>query len=64
MCNVLDEDWSSGGISEDRWVHDAGLGGWGNGEFQAHVTDGGNSFVRDGQLYIMPTLMSDNVGGA
>ncbi|KIY71336.1 glycoside hydrolase family 16 protein [Cylindrobasidium torrendii FP15055 ss-10] len=60
LCEVLNEDWSNG-ISDDVWGRDAELGGFGNGEFQACTTEDKNAYIRNNQLYIMPTLMSDDI---
>ncbi|KAF8911326.1 concanavalin A-like lectin/glucanase domain-containing protein [Mucidula mucida] len=61
LCSVLDEDWSNG-ISDDNWARDVQLGGFGNGEFQICTADSKNSYIQDNQLYIMPTLTSDDIG--
>jgi hypothetical protein len=35
-----------------------------NGEFEMTTSSQNNSFVKDGKLYIVPTLTSDNIGTA
>ena len=45
-----------------RWKHEITLGGGGNWEFQYYNNNRTNSYVRDGALYIEPTLLSDDIG--
>ncbi|KAG7444283.1 concanavalin A-like lectin/glucanase [Guyanagaster necrorhizus] len=61
LCLVMDEDWSNG-ISDDNWSRDVMLGGFGNGEFQVATSSDKNAYINNGQLYIMPTLTSDDIG--
>lgn len=58
-CMVLDEDWSNG-INPDVWQHEIQVGGFGNGEFQWTTDSSNNSYVKDGKLYITPTLTVSN----
>lgn len=62
-CLVLDEDWSNG-IDPTRWTHEVELGGFGTGEFEWATDFTNNSYVKDGRLYITPTLTSDYLGEA
>ena len=41
------------------WKHEVTAGGGGNEEFQVYVNNRSNSFVRDGSLYLKPTLTMD-----
>ncbi|CAK7274279.1 hypothetical protein SEPCBS119000_006087 [Sporothrix epigloea] len=54
-CLVLSDDFSQGFRSE-LWTKEVQLGGFGNGEFEETTADDENVFVRDGKLWIMPTL--------
>ncbi|CAK7568608.1 MAG: hypothetical protein SEPTF4163_006604 [Sporothrix epigloea] len=54
-CLVLSDDFSQGFRSE-LWTKEVQLGGFGNGEFEQTTADDENVFVRDGNLWIMPTL--------
>ncbi|EON68776.1 hypothetical protein W97_08034 [Coniosporium apollinis CBS 100218] len=54
-CPVLDEDFS-GGLNSAVWTKEAEVGGFGNGQFEMTTTNDENVFVRDGQLYIKPTV--------
>ena len=45
-----------------RWKHEITLGGGGNWEFQFYNNNRTNSYVRDGALYIEPTLMVNDIG--
>ena len=57
---MLDEDFSS--FSTDTWSRNVSLGGFGNGEFQMTTESDENLYIKNGQLYIMPTLTSDEIG--
>ena len=46
----------------ETWSHEVTMGGGGNGEFQMYINDRKNSFVKDGILYIQPTLTADAIG--
>ena len=61
VCLVLDDDFSSLDLS-GTWTRDVELGGFGNGEFQMTTDDSANSYIKNGQLYIRPTLTSDDIG--
>jgi len=45
-----------------RWKHEMTMGGGGNWEFQLYHNSRNNSYVRDGVLYLKPTLLSDVIG--
>jgi hypothetical protein len=45
-----------------KWKHDLTMSGGGNWEFQLYHNNRTNSFVKDGMLYIHPTLTEDRVG--
>jgi hypothetical protein len=44
------------------WGHEQTLSGGGNWEFEWYVNNRTNSFVRNGTLYLKPTLTVDAVG--
>lgn len=46
------------------WSHEITMGGGGNWEFEYYTNNRSNSFVRDGVLFIKPTLTSDTIGEA
>ncbi|RKO89995.1 concanavalin A-like lectin/glucanase domain-containing protein, partial [Blyttiomyces helicus] len=46
------------------WQHASTLGGGGNFEFEWYTNNRSNSFVRDGTLYLQPTLTADAIGEA
>jgi len=46
------------------WKHELTLGGGGNWEFQYYSNNRTNSYVKNGILYIKPTLLSDAIGEA
>ncbi|KAI9675299.1 MAG: hypothetical protein M1817_001202 [Caeruleum heppii] len=52
---VLDENFS-GGINPAIWTKEVEVGGFGNGQFEETTATEENAFIRDGQLYIKPTL--------
>ena len=45
-----------------KWQHEVTMGGGGNWEFEMYVDRRQNSFVKDGFLYIQPTLTADAIG--
>ncbi|XP_022117149.2 beta-1,3-glucan-binding protein [Pieris rapae] len=46
----------------EKWQHENTLSGGGNWEFQYYNNNRTNSYVRNGILYIKPTLLSDQYG--
>ncbi|VDI27006.1 Hypothetical predicted protein, partial [Mytilus galloprovincialis] len=44
------------------WEHEITAGGGGNWEFQYYTNNRSNSYVKDGTLFIKPTLTSDHYG--
>ncbi|KAF7297158.1 Glycoside hydrolase family 16 protein [Mycena indigotica] len=61
LCTVLNDDFSTFDLA-NTWTRDVQLGGFGNGEFQIASSFDTNSYVNNGNLYIMPTLTSDWAG--
>ncbi|KAI0051591.1 glycoside hydrolase family 16 protein [Auriscalpium vulgare] len=61
LCFVMGDDFDSLSVDSDgaTWVRDAEMSGFGNGEFEMTTTSSDNLFVRNGQLYIMPTLTTN-----
>lgn len=59
-CLVLDDDFST--FNKDVWQHEVRVDGYGNGQFEWTTDSDNNTFVRDGKLYIVPTLTSDVLG--
>ncbi|KAJ7122680.1 concanavalin A-like lectin/glucanase domain-containing protein [Mycena crocata] len=64
LCPVVVEDFSS--ATTESLFGDGGLffrevdaSGFGNGEFEMTTSSASNSFVRDGQLFLVPTLTSE-----
>ncbi|TNV77979.1 hypothetical protein FGO68_gene3752 [Halteria grandinella] len=45
-----------------KWEHELTMSGGGNWEFEWYVNNRSNSYVRDGVLYIKPTLTEDAIG--
>ncbi|GLB42876.1 putative glycosyl hydrolases family 16 [Lyophyllum shimeji] len=67
LCLVMDENFQSeDGIFGDngKFFREVDMSGFGNGEFEMTTASRNNSFVKDGRLYIVPTLTSDNLGEA
>jgi len=60
LCPVLMENFDS--LNLDDWTPDVQLGGFGNDEFEMTTTFDKNLFAQNGQLYIYPTLTSDEIG--
>ena len=44
------------------WKHEITMAGGGNWEFEIYVNNRSNSFVKDGVLYLKPTLLEDEIG--
>ncbi|TDL18550.1 concanavalin A-like lectin/glucanase [Rickenella mellea] len=61
LCLVMDENFDTFDTL-NVWRHEVDLGGFGNGQFEMTTSSPNNSFVRDGVLYIVPTLTSDVIG--
>ena len=61
VCLILDDNFNTLDTTS-TWTRDVELGGFGNGEFQMTTQDSANSFIKNGQLYIKPTLTSDEIG--
>ena len=57
---MLEDNFDS--FDTNTWSREVSLGGFGNGEFQMTTQEDDNLFIRNGQLYIMPTLTSDEIG--
>lgn len=49
-------------LDTQQWKHEQTLGGGGNWEFQYYCNNRSNSYVKNGVLYIKPTLLSDTIG--
>ena len=60
LCLVLDDEFSSLDL-KNTWTADNELGGFGNGEFEMTTDDSKNLYIKNGELYIMPTLTSDDI---
>jgi hypothetical protein len=44
-------------LDGNKWQHEVTATGGGNSEFQLYTQDGANSYVKDGKLFIKPTLL-------
>lgn len=61
-CLQFQDDFSSGSIDSSKWTREVSVSGFGNGGFE-WTTDGDtNAYVKNGQLYIMPTLTEETGG--
>ena len=47
-----------------KWQHEITMSGGGNWEFEMYQNRRQNSFVKDGVLYLQPTLTVDHIGDA
>jgi len=59
---VLDEQFDTFDLS--FWKHELTLGGGGNWEFEYYTNNRTNSYVKNGVLYLLPTLTAENIGEA
>jgi hypothetical protein len=65
LCPVMDENFDSdAGVFGDngKFFREVDMSGFGNGEFEMTTDSLNNSYVKDGFLYITPTLTSDAIG--
>lgn len=58
---MLNDDFSHG-LNLDTWTREVRVNGYDNGEFEWTTNSDNNSFVKDGILYLVPTLTSDVIG--
>ncbi|XP_061407470.1 beta-1,3-glucan-binding protein-like isoform X1 [Lethenteron reissneri] len=58
-CNglIFEELWNQ--LNLDTWEHEITAGGGGDWEFQHYTNNRSNSYVRDGTLFIRPTLTEE-----
>ena len=60
MTLVWSDEFDGTDIDLNNWTHELGAGGWGNNESQAYTADPANSFVEDGNLFIV--ALQDGAG--
>jgi hypothetical protein len=59
LCLVMEDNFETFDVDNGgTWTRDVEMSGFGNGEFEMATALSDNSFVRNGQLYIKPTLTS------
>ncbi|KAJ7692096.1 concanavalin A-like lectin/glucanase domain-containing protein [Mycena rosella] len=64
LCLVFHDDFNSGddagvfgtATTPGRFLREAQTGGYGNGQFEMTTASSNNSFLLDGNLYLLPTL--------
>ncbi|KAK3756660.1 hypothetical protein RRG08_051523 [Elysia crispata] len=59
-CLIFEDEFDT--LDCKLWEHEITAGGGGNWEFQYYTNNRSNSYVRDGKLYIRPTLVTDRFG--
>jgi hypothetical protein len=57
---IFDDEFNT--LNMKTWEHELTLAGGGNWEFEWYVNNRSNSYVRDGILYIKPTMTEDYLG--
>jgi beta-glucanase (GH16 family) len=57
---IFSDDFNT--LNFKNWQHELTMSGGGNWEFEWYVNNRSNSYVRDGVLYIKPTLTEDAIG--
>jgi hypothetical protein len=57
---IFNDDFNT--FNFKTWEHELTLGGGGNWEFEWYGNNRTNSYVKDGVLYMMPTLTEDAIG--
>ncbi|KAJ3330350.1 hypothetical protein HDU76_005896 [Blyttiomyces sp. JEL0837] len=58
-CSYFEEEFEGDKLDETKWNYEVNLGGFGNKEFEYTAKDPNNVYVRNGKLYIKPTLAWD-----
>nr|AGT42010.1 lipopolysaccharide and beta-1,3-glucan-binding protein [Meretrix meretrix] len=58
-CMIFEDNFDS--LNLDVWEHEITAGGGGNWEFQYYTNNRTNSYVRDGKLFIKPTLTIESL---
>ncbi|KAI0667514.1 concanavalin A-like lectin/glucanase [Trametes maxima] len=61
VCLVMEDNFDTLDL-DNVWTREVSMSGFGNAEFEMTTASANNSFVRDGHLYIVPTLTSDVIG--
>ena len=59
-CLIFEDNFEDFDLK--TWEHEVTTVSGGNGEFQYYANNRSNSFVRDGSLYLKPTLTQDTYG--
>lgn len=59
-CLIFADNFDS--LDFSTWQHEVTMVSGGNGEFQYYANNRSNSFIRDGALYLKPTLTTDTYG--
>ncbi|KAI0251038.1 concanavalin A-like lectin/glucanase domain-containing protein [Lactifluus subvellereus] len=60
LCLAMEDKFDNFDVDNGgTWTRDVEMSGFGNGEFEMATALSDNSFVRNGQLYIKPTLTSN-----
>ncbi|XP_048253252.1 beta-1,3-glucan-binding protein-like isoform X2 [Haliotis rufescens] len=62
MKFIFSDDFSSGTIDSSKWKQEVSAFGGGNWEFQVYTPDKENTYIRNGVLYMKPTLTADKFG--
>ncbi|KAM6500153.1 ectomycorrhiza-upregulated GH16 glucan endo-1,3-beta-glucosidase precursor [Amanita muscaria] len=65
LCLVFEENFDSEDAvfgSNGTFEREVSMDGSGNGEFEMYTASTNNSYVKDGFLYIVPTLTADEIG--
>jgi hypothetical protein len=63
LCAEYISDFGTESLSgSSHWKRVVGLGGFGNGEFEIMTNEDKNSVIKNGKMYIIPTLTSDDRG--
>jgi beta-glucanase (GH16 family) len=57
---VFEDDFDT--LNFKKWQHELTMGGGGNWEFEWYVNNRTNSYVRDGVLYLLPSMTEDAIG--
>ncbi|KAJ3846374.1 glycoside hydrolase family 16 protein [Lentinula lateritia] len=63
LCVVFQDDFTGDSLDTSIWKRTVALGGFGNGEFEIMTDKDENLKIQNDNLYIIPTLTSQDIGG-
>ncbi|XP_067652756.1 beta-1,3-glucan-binding protein-like [Haliotis asinina] len=59
---VMFDDFHSSHLDSSKWRHEITCWGGGGGQFQMYTPEAANTYIKNGVLYLKPTLTADKFG--